>query len=189
MGIIELGTALFASASGVPQFLERRRAGKRAAAAQEEANQISRASSQVENARRRRQAIAQARIAQAQNITASGGNVQQSSVLSGIQSGISTQLGTNISSQRRGINTQQSIVNLRQQATNALRQGEERAGLFDAFAQAGQTGFSLLSGAGGFAGTAGGAGGNRSFVNGSNLTASPFSFNNTSGQFETDFVS
>ena len=144
MGIIEAATALFASATGVPQFFEQRKAARRAEREQKEANRIAQAQAQVENARRRRRAIAQARIAQAANAASVGSNIQSSSALAGVQSGLATQLGANIAAQQQQINTQQGIFDANQRAADAIRTGQERVGALNAFAQAGTSAINFL---------------------------------------------
>lgn len=119
--------------------LEARQAGKKAARQQREANEISKASAQAENARKRRRAIAQARIAQAQNIASQGGQVQSSSATTGAQTGIASTLGANLSSQRRGLVSGQSVFDLNQAASDTLRQGQETQALFGAIGQAAGT--------------------------------------------------
>jgi multidrug efflux pump subunit AcrA (membrane-fusion protein) len=136
--MIAAGTGLFAGATGVPQYFEQKKAAREAARAQEQANRVSQASAQVENARRRRRAIAQARMAAATNTAAMSGDVQSSSALSGVQSSLATQLGANIGAQQQQVNTQQNIMNLQQQGANAMRRGQERAGLWQAAGNIGQ---------------------------------------------------
>lgn len=151
-GTAILATAGLAGATGVPQYFEQKKAGRRAARAQEEANQVSQASAQVANARRRRQAIAQARIAQAQNQAQQSSAVQSSSALSGIQSSISTQLGANIGAQQQQIGSQQRIQNLGQMSADALRRGQERSSMWTAAGNTFNTVTGALAGGGSFMG-------------------------------------
>lgn len=150
---IAAATGIFAATTGIPQYFEQKKAGRRAAREQEKANDISRASAQVENARRRRQAIAQARMAQAQNMAMQGQQVEASSSLTGVQSSLSTQLGANIGAQQQSIGNQQAIINRQQNAADALRRGQERTALWDVGAQIGNTIMSFgMNAAGGPAG-------------------------------------
>lgn len=130
-GAILAISAAITTTAGVASAIEQREAGKRAERRQEEANEISRASAQVANARRRRQAIAQARIAQAQNVAAQGGEIASSSPLAGVQAGITSTLGANISEQRAAVQNQQAIFGFQQRAQDAIRRGQERADIFD----------------------------------------------------------
>ena len=158
MGLIEVSTALFAGATGVPQYFEQKKAATEARQKQEAANRVSQASAQVENARRRRQAIAQARMASAQNVAAQGSQVQSSSALSGVQAGLGTQLGANIGAQGQRIAAGQDIQNLQQGAANALQKGKERTAMWNAAGNIGQMiGSFGLSSAGGLSGGTGGA--------------------------------
>lgn len=129
--IIAASTGLFAAATGVPQYLEQKQAGNRAAREQRKANETSQAAAQIESARQRRRAVAQARIAQAQNQAAQSGVVTSSSQLSGVQSSLSTQLGANIGAQRQQIGAQRTIQGYQQSAANALRKGQERTDLWN----------------------------------------------------------
>lgn len=96
---------------------------KQAADKQEEANKVSSAQAQVENARNRRKAIAQARMAQARNIAMQSADVANSSSLTGAQSSISSTLGSNIGMQNARIGSQQRIQGLQQQAADRMAIG------------------------------------------------------------------
>lgn len=137
------GAALATSAAGAYAQYE---AGKSAEKKQEKARAVSQASAQVENARQRRRAIAQARIAQAQNVAQQGSEVQSSSGLAGVQSSLSTQLGANIGAQQQRFASQTQIGNLNQSAANRLRRGQNIAG----FANLASQGFMLGAQAQGF---------------------------------------
>lgn len=130
VGTILVASGLLAGATGVAQYFEQKKAAREAQRAQEQANRASQAYAQVENARRRRQAIAQARIAAATNQANMSQAVQSSSALSGVQASLGTQFGANIGAQQQQIGSQQQIMNLQQQSANALRRGNERAGLW-----------------------------------------------------------
>lgn len=157
MGLELVATGLFASATGIPQYFEQKKAARGAARAQEEANRVSRASAQVENARRRRQALAQARLANAQNIAAQGSQVQTSSQLSGVQAALGSQFGANIGAQQQQIGAQQNIQNLQQRQADILRSGQERVGLYNVGANiANLIATAGTSAAGGPAGNTGG---------------------------------
>lgn len=163
--VITAATGVFASMTGIPQHFEQKKAGRRAARAQEKANQTSQSAAQIENARRRRQAIAQARIARAQNEASVGSEVASSSALTGVQSGLSTQLGANIAAQQQRINAQNTVMGFQQQSADALRRGQERVGLWNAAAQTGNAVLSLgTSIAGGPSGGVGGTSGANSFA-------------------------
>lgn len=151
-GTVLAATGLFAAATGVPQYFEQKKAGRRAARQQEQANRVSQASAQVENARRRRQAIAQARIDAAQNQAAQSQAVQSSSALSGVQSSLGTQLGANIGTQQSRVASQQNIQNLQQSASDILRKGQERVALLNAVGDTATTAASFAMGGGGFGG-------------------------------------
>lgn len=152
VGTILATTASALGATGIPQAFIARRAGRRAEREQQRAQRTSEASAQVISARRRRQAIAQARIAQARNIAAQDVGVQ-TSALSGVQSGIASTLGANIAEQRANIQNQQAIFGFQQSAADILRRGQERAGLFTAAGQTGQAVVgALMGGTGSFGG-------------------------------------
>ncbi len=158
MGIetVVAATGLFAAATGIPQHFEQKKAGRRAQRAPEAANRTSQSAAQIENARRRRQAIAQARIAQARNEASVGSEVTASSALTGVQSGLSSQLGANIGAQRQRVGAQQTIQGFQQQSADALRRGRERVGALNALGDIGRTiGSFGLSAAGGPSGSGG----------------------------------
>lgn len=153
-GTALLSTFAASSAVGIPQFLEARRASKRIESQQRHANEIASASAAVENARRRRRAIAQARIAQAQNVVNQSQAVQSSSALSGVQSSLTTTLGSNIAAQNQQINTQQGIINARQRAADIARSSQENIDLFNAVGSTTVAAGKFLAGGGSFGGTA-----------------------------------
>jgi len=153
--MIALGTGLFAGATGVPQYFEQKKAARRAERAQNKANATERAAAQVENARRRRRALAQARMAQAQNTANQGAAVQYSSALSGVQSSLSTQFGANVGAQNQMIGNQAAVQGYQQQAASALRKGQERAGMWDVAGNLAQMGMTAFGGGIG-GGTSGG---------------------------------
>src|SRR5690554_4852026 len=146
--IIAAGTGLFAAATGVPQYFEQKQAANRAAREQRKANETSQASAQIENARQRRRALAQARVIQAQNQAAQSSAVAESSTLSGVQSGISTQLGANIGAQQQRIGAQRTIQGYQQSAADAMRQGQERVGMWNAAGNIANMAMSFGMGAG-----------------------------------------
>lgn len=148
--MIAAGTGLFAGATGVPQYFEQKQASRRAEREQRKANETSQAAAQIENARRRRQALAQARMAQAQNRAAAGGTIQDSSALSGVQSSLVTQFGANLSGQRQQIGAQRTIQGYQQNSADALRRGQERVGAWNAAGDLASTVMSMgMSSAGG----------------------------------------
>lgn len=154
VGLTLLATAGAAASTGLPQMAIQSRAADKAEDKQKRANRVAKASSQVENARQRRKAIAQSRIVQAQNIANQGQNVQGSSGLAGVQSSLASQLGANFATQRAGVSNQQNIFDLNQQASDALRQGQETSGLVTALGNTMQSGMSMLSGMSGGLGAA-----------------------------------
>lgn len=135
-GLIAIGTGV-SLAGTIAGTLEQRKAGRRAERQQEKAQQTSQASASVQAARQRRRAIAEARIVQAQNRAVQGADLT-TSTLSGVQSGLTSTLGGNISEQRANINNQLAIGGFQQNAANILRRGQERSDLFQAV---GNTGF------------------------------------------------
>lgn len=135
--------AVVSTAATAYSLYEQDKAGDKAEAAQEQANRASQASAQVENARRRRKAIAQARMAAAANASNMSQSVQTSSALSGVQSSLGTQLGSNIGAQQQQIGSQQQIMNLQQQSANALRTGRERASMAQGIGNIASTGLNL----------------------------------------------
>lgn len=162
-GTMLLATAGAAGATGIPQYFEGKKAARKSARAQEKANAVSRASAQVESARRRRRAIAQARVAQATNQANMGSAVQSSSTLQGVQSSIGSQLGANIGAQQQQIGSQMRIQGLQQQSADAMREGQERIGMWNAAGQTFQAVTGALSGGASFGGgSAAGAGANAS---------------------------
>jgi hypothetical protein len=102
----------------------------------------------VESARSRRVSIAQARMAQARNRSAvASGSVQSSSALSGVNSGIFSQLGSNLGAQSQSLGSQQASFDSRQQgsnfmtdARNATAEGNRRAGAFQSIGNLAQFG-------------------------------------------------
>lgn len=132
--MVSATTALVASAivstaaTGYSMYAQNE-AQDKAQASQERANRVSAASAQVRSARERRRAIAQARIAQAQNAANMGSQVQSSSAEAGVSSSLASQLGANLGAQTQGINSQLNIQSLNQSAANALQTGRERSSL------------------------------------------------------------
>jgi hypothetical protein len=146
--------AVAAVATGASYFEQKKAARKterfqdRAQASQEKANKISKVQGQVESARSRRVSIAQARMAQARNRSAvASGSVQSSSALSGVNSGIFSQLGSNLGAQSQSLGSQQASFDSRQQgsnfmtdARNATAEGNRRAGAFQSIGNLAQFG-------------------------------------------------
>lgn len=119
-----------AAAATTASYFEQKKTAKKVRRRQEEANRISSSAAQVENARNRRRAIAQARMAQAQSLASTGGAVQSSSALQGNAAGLGAQLGANIGFQGAQVRTQQGIIAQQQAAANAQAQGNLNAGLY-----------------------------------------------------------
>lgn len=113
---------------------------------QETANQVQQAQNSVNRARERRRAIAQARIAQAQNaaIAAQQGTTG-SSPLEGAQSSISTNLATSIAAANRSFVSGSQTFQLRQDAANIMAAGQRRAQDFQALSGLAMQGASLYS--------------------------------------------
>lgn len=139
-------TALAAGALGagnIASTLEQREASKEARRAREQANAVQRSAAAVEASRRRRLAVAQARIARAQNIAQGLDVGAATSLQQGAQASLAANLGTNLASQTRTFASGQQAFDLRQQAQSRLERGQERASLFQAFDQTAQTAASL----------------------------------------------
>lgn len=134
-----VASAVIGVGTSAASYFEQKKAGREAERQQEKANRTESVQAQVENARNRRRAIAQARMAQASNQANMPGAVQSSSALSGVQSGISTQLGANIGAQSQSLGSQQAAFNLRQGAANTLAAGQRRANMWSTVGQVGQT--------------------------------------------------
>lgn len=132
MSVIPGVTLLASAVAGVSQHFEAKKAARKAERKQEHANRVESVSAQVANARSRRQAIAQARIAQAQNMAATSGQVQSSSASSGTNAALASQLGANIGSQQQSIASQQAAFDFRQGAQRALDRGQQRVGAWNA---------------------------------------------------------
>lgn len=132
---IAVGSAVAATVTGAASYFEQKKAGREAEREQEKARETSEASAQVENARRRRRAIAQQRIAAAQNRANMSEATQSSSALTGVNSALGTQTGANIGAQRAQVTSQRQIGRFNQNAADALRTGQERAGLFNLASQ------------------------------------------------------
>lgn len=146
---IAVGSAVAATITGAAGYFEQKKAGREAEREQKKARRTSEASAQVENARRRRRAIAQQRMAAAQNRANMSGAIQSSSALTGVNSALGTQTGANIGAQQAQVASQQQIGRFNQNAANALRTGQERAGLFNLASQ----GFTMGAQAYGFGST------------------------------------
>lgn len=139
---IALVGAGITAAGTVGSYFEQKKASRRAQREQEKANRTSQATAQVQNARARRRAIAQARIAQARNEASQSQAIGSSSALSGVQSGLSAQTGANIGAQQAQVRSQFAIQGFQQNAANAMRRGQERAGMWQLGGQLGQAAFS-----------------------------------------------
>lgn len=125
---IALPTALAASPSLLGANVQRLQ-GRKAETAQNKANDVQQASASVEASRRRRQAVAKARIVRAQN-TASGisqGISATSSPVAGANASVTSTLAGNVASANRSVNTAQQTFGLRQDAQNSLRRGQQLA--------------------------------------------------------------
>lgn len=146
MGLEILATGLFASATGVPQYFEGKKAARKAERKQEHANRIEQASAQVRNATERRRAIARARMAAAQNTASVGGDLQSSSGLAGSNAGLATQTGANIGTQQQTLASQQASFDFRQGAQRALDRGQQRIGAWNAVGDTTKFAFSAFSG-------------------------------------------
>lgn len=136
-----VASAVIGAGTATASYFEQKKAGREAERQQEKANRTESAQAQVESARNRRRAIAQARMAQAANQANMPGAVQSSSALAGVQSGISTQLGANIGAQSQSLGSQQAVFNLRQGAANTLAAGQRRANMWSTVGELGQQGF------------------------------------------------
>lgn len=123
-----IASAAIAATGSVVSYEQQKHASEHAQAQQQHANAIAQASSAVEAAHRRRQAIAHARVIQAQNI-ASQGYSSEGSALSGVNSELSTQTQANIGFANAQNRSNQDIFNLHQQAYNTEQQGQLNAGL------------------------------------------------------------
>lgn len=141
---------LFLGATAVAQAYEQRRAGRRAEREQRAANRAQGAAAQVENSRRRRMAIAQARMQQAANFASQGSNISGSSALAGAQGAISSGLGSGIQAANRQVNTAQFTMDRNQAAASAIRRGNERAGWWNAAGQVASTGIGMFGPGGAF---------------------------------------
>ena len=139
------GVAAVSTAAG---YFEQKKASRKSRRQQEKANRVASVSSQVENATARRRAIAQARMAQAQNLASAGGQVQNSSGLAGSNAALGSQLGANVGTQGQLLGSQEAVFGLRQDAQNTLADGQLRAQGFGAIAglaKFGATNFSPTS--------------------------------------------
>lgn len=134
-----VASAVIGVGTATASHFEQKKAARKSERAQTKANDIESASSQVSNARARRRAIAQARIAQAQNQANAGGQVQGSSMQAGVQSSISSQLGANIGAQSQSIGNQMGVLGARQQASNALASGQRKANMWNTVGSIGQS--------------------------------------------------
>jgi hypothetical protein len=142
-----------AATASVASHFEQKKAARKSKRQQEKANRMSSVQAQVENATQRRRAIAQARIAQARNISGMGQATQSSSAVSGANAALSNQLGSNIGTANQAAASQQSIFDRRQAAQNAITKGNLRAGMFNAIGGVASFGASATAGSGGAATT------------------------------------
>lgn len=124
-----VASAIVSTAATGYSMYQQKEAGDKAEASQRAANRVSQASAQVQSARERRRAIAQARIAQAQNTANMGSQIQSSSAAAGVSSSLASQLGANLGAQTQGINSQLNIQGLNQSAASAMQTGRERSSL------------------------------------------------------------
>jgi len=124
-----------AAATTVAGHFEKKKAARKSQRQQEKANRTASVASQVENATARRRAIAQARMAQAQNLASAGGQVQNSSGLAGSNAALGAQLGANVGLQGQQLASQEATFGLRQDAQNTLAKGQLRAGGFRALGE------------------------------------------------------
>lgn len=136
---------VLAAAGTTASYFEQKKTARKVRRRQEESNRISSSAAQVENARNRRRAIAQARIAQAQSLASTGGAVQSSSAIQGNAAGLASQLGSNIGFQGAQVRTQQSIIEQQQAAANAQRSGALKAGLYQGLGQIAMTAGNIAS--------------------------------------------
>jgi len=156
---------VIAAGATTASYFEQKKTAREVQRRQEESNRISSSAAQVENARNRRRAIAQARIAQAQSLASTGGAVQSSSAIQGNASGLASQLGSNIGFQGAQVRTQQGIMNQQQAAANAQMQGNLKAGMWQGIGQIAMTAGQLGATMGSPSMPAGGGTGARASVN------------------------
>lgn len=115
--IAAIASTVIGAGTAVMSYEERRSAERD----QEKAQKASQSQAQVENARQRRRAIAQQRIAAARNeAQQASGAVEGSSMLTGVQGSLTSQLGSNISGQRRQVQGGILQGNLMQSAQNKM---------------------------------------------------------------------
>lgn len=138
-----------ALAAQTASHFEQKKAARKAERQQDHANRVEKVSAQVRNSTQRRKAVAQARMAQAQNQAGAGGQVQNSSGLAGSNAAIASQAGANIGTQGQNLLSKQASFDLRQSAQDTLQKGQQRAADFGAAAGLFQFGSSALSGVGG----------------------------------------
>jgi len=115
-------------------------------------------------------------MAQAQNISSAGGQVQNSSGLAGSNAALGAQLGANIGTQGQQLASQEATFGLRQDAQNTLAEGQLRAGGFNALGQVASFGAANFSSP-----SAPAAGGRNSFRQSSVPQSSGFIPSNTPG--------
>lgn len=140
-----IGGVLAAGATTASYF-EQKKTARKVEREQKEANDISSASAQVENARRRRRAIAQARMAQAQNLANAGGSMQNSSAITGTNAGLATQLGANMGTQGANISTQTALQGQQQKIADIQTDGALRAGIWQGLGNIAMTAGTAASG-------------------------------------------
>jgi hypothetical protein len=141
LGWIAVGTAAAGAATGIQASIEQRKAGKKSAKLQKEANAVASASAGVEASQRRRKIVAQSRITRAQNSAAgsSMGIAGQSSAIAGANSAVSSGGATNLQNINRTFNTGAQTFGLRQDASDELRRGQNRANNFNALGSVANT--------------------------------------------------
>lgn len=140
-GTILASTGLVSAPIAAPVVAARQqeKANRRSRRLQQRANRIQSASSSVERARQRRRAVANARVAQAQNLAAAASQgTLGSSPLQGAQASISSGLAENLAGINRQFTTAQTTFDLRQQAADAEARGRERADRTRAIGQGAQ---------------------------------------------------
>lgn len=146
-----IGGALSLTAVGAPLVASTQLASaqKESIKLQQEANRIQQASASVEQARRRRAAVAQARILRAENIAsaiATGGQGGlSSSGFQGAQAGIASTTAAGINSLNRTFASQQATFDLRQQAEFVNAAGQRKAGQTQAIGSSINTGLNFAA--------------------------------------------
>jgi len=134
-----------AAAASTASYFDAKKSARKSRRVQEKANRTASVSSQVQNATSRRRAIAQARMAQAQNISSAGGQVQNSSGLAGSNAALGSQLGANVGTQGQQLASQEATFGLRQDAQNIMADSQIRQQGFGAIAGLAQFGAANFS--------------------------------------------